>query len=49
MALFEKWNPAVIVRESGDPVFQSSCDGIEKLRRTGYPAFAGYDSFSSGR
>ena len=26
-----------------DPVFQCSCDRIEKPRRTGYPACAGYD------
>jgi hypothetical protein len=29
--------------KADDPVFQSACDRIEKLRRTGYPAFAGYD------
>jgi hypothetical protein len=26
-----------------DPVFQGAGDGIEKLRRTGYSAFAEYD------
>jgi hypothetical protein len=34
---------SVIIRESGDPVFRCVCDGTEKLRRTGYPACAGYD------
>src|SRR5216684_4829083 len=29
--------------KAGDPVFQSTCDLTEKPRRTGYPAFAGYD------
>jgi hypothetical protein len=29
--------------KADDPVFQSVGDGNEKLRRTGYPAFAGYD------
>src|SRR5712671_5593067 len=33
--------------KAGDPVFQSAGDGIEKLQRTGYPAFAGYDESAS--
>src|SRR5205823_14336202 len=31
--------------KAGDPVFQSAGDGIEEPRRTGYPAFAGYDDY----
>ena len=34
--------PAVIVRESGDPVIRSASDGIGKARRTGYPAGASH-------
>src|SRR6266850_4112363 len=34
--------------KAGDPVFQSGSDGIEKLRRTGYPACAGYDGIYWG-
>src|ERR1700686_2248964 len=30
--------------KADDPVFQSGCDRTGKSRRTGYPAFAGYDS-----
>src|SRR6476661_3236156 len=30
--------------KADDPVFQSGRDEVEKPRRTGYPAFAGYDS-----
>src|SRR6266404_5283543 len=33
--------PAVIVREADDPVFQSSCDEIERPRRTGSSGQAG--------
>jgi hypothetical protein len=29
--------------QAGDPVFRDVSDGIEKPRRTGYPACAGYD------
>jgi hypothetical protein len=29
--------------KAGDPVLRGVNDGIEKLRRTGYPACAGYD------
>jgi hypothetical protein len=29
--------------EADDPVFRGVSDGIESSRRTGYPAFAGYD------
>ena len=32
-------------RKQGDPVFRSASDGAEKLRRTGYSAFAEYDDF----
>jgi hypothetical protein len=32
--------------KADDPVFQNGCDEIEKPRRTGYPAFAGYDDRS---
>src|SRR6266481_2704163 len=31
-----------------DPVFRSDSDGIDSARRTGYPAFAWYDSFCRG-
>src|SRR5882724_5293709 len=31
--------------KAGDPVFRGVSDGIEKLRRTGYSAFAEYDGF----
>src|SRR5258708_19454078 len=34
---------AVIIREADDPVFRNASDGIEKPRRTGYPACAAYD------
>ncbi|MHC2625031.1 hypothetical protein ACVIW2_007063 [Bradyrhizobium huanghuaihaiense] len=30
--------------KAGDPVFQRRRWDTEKLRRTGYPAFAGYDT-----
>ena len=29
--------------KAGDPVFHRANDGIEKPRRTGWPAFAGHD------
>jgi hypothetical protein len=29
--------------KADDPVFRGVSDGIESSRRTGYPAFAGYD------
>jgi hypothetical protein len=32
--------------KADDPVFQNGCDEIEKPRRTGYAAFAGYDDRS---
>src|SRR5882724_5043205 len=35
--------------KAGDPVFQSTCDRTAKPRRTGYPAFAGYDGSGGGR
>ena len=34
--------------KAGDPVIRSASDGIEKPRRTGYPACAGYDDCGSG-
>src|SRR6185369_12332223 len=34
--------------KAGDPVSQSSSDCTERLRRTGYPAFAGYDGGELG-
>ena len=33
----------VVTREGGNPVFRGSSDRTDKPRRTGYPAFAGYD------
>src|SRR5258706_9794058 len=33
--------------KAGDPVFRGASDRAEKLRRTGYPACAGYDDLSS--
>jgi hypothetical protein len=36
---FQSSSPA----KAGDPVFRDVGDGIERLRRTGYPACAGYD------
>jgi hypothetical protein len=36
---------AVIAAKAGDPVFRGASDRIEKLRRTGYSAFAEYDGF----
>src|SRR5258705_10047003 len=32
--------------KADDPVFQGTRDEVEKPRRTGYPAFAGYDGIS---
>src|SRR5258708_31236741 len=34
--------------KADDPVFRSDSDGIDRARRTGYPAFAWYDSFCRG-
>src|SRR5260370_36535704 len=34
--------------KAGDPVSQGICDRIETLRRTGYSAFAEYDSYDDG-
>src|SRR5258707_165932 len=35
--------------KAGDPVFRDVSNGIERLRRTGYSAFAEYDGCCAGR